>query len=161
MAALDWPDTTHQDPPRDHHWASAMWLIGRHPHLARLVERVPGAAVVDEDGDTVVDLDLLGEAFAVIEANKRAWQEYSFHHREPREDADWERWRAAGPRYGSSPDGIAAAAIAPMSSSEIGRLRLLAFWSAWRVGLKIDDVRSFDANGQRLIADWCRAVQAA
>ncbi len=50
MSDMTWPDTLEQDPPADHLYLSATWLLGRYPQLARLVERVPGVVEIGEDG---------------------------------------------------------------------------------------------------------------
>ncbi len=55
---MTWPDTLEQDPPADHLYLSATWLLGRYPQLARLVERVPGVVEIGEDG-AGVDLGVL------------------------------------------------------------------------------------------------------
>jgi hypothetical protein len=155
MTAFSWPDTRVEPPPVDHFYRSATWLLGRHPQLAHLVDRVPG--VVDlEDQEPSVDLDALAEAVAEHDAVDVAWVEYERQHRTPEGDAAYEAWLVAGPV--TSP---AVAAVGVMSGSERTRLRLLACFAERRVLFKLSDCRSLDAAGQDLLADWCRAVCAA
>jgi len=56
-----WPDTRHVAPPADDRWRSVAWLLGRHPHLARLADRIPGLTSVDADGPDL-DLNVLADA---------------------------------------------------------------------------------------------------
>jgi len=53
----DWPDTSGEEPPRDHPYRSATWLLGRHPRLAQLATRIDGVIYVDGDGELSVDVD--------------------------------------------------------------------------------------------------------
>jgi hypothetical protein len=49
-----------------------------------------------------------------------------------------------------------------MSSGEVASLRLLATLASsdCAAPFSIDHLRSMDAEGQRLIADWCAAIAA-
>lgn len=151
----EWPDTTRTAPPVDHPYASALWLLGRHHQLARLVERVPGVVEVDDDGPGI-DLRALAEAILAHDADIAAWDAYERMWPAPRDDDAYELWRQQGPS--TTP---AAQAISVMSSSEQTRLRLLATWSTTRVPLRVRDFRSLDSHGAALLGDWCTAVQAS
>jgi len=48
-----------------------------------------------------------------------------------------------------------------MSSGEVAVLRLLATLGQAHVPFKLGDLRRIDEEGQRLLADWCGAIQAA
>lgn len=130
-----WPDTTGQDEPRNGSpWWWAAWLLGRHPVLAQLAGCVPGLVVDDPRDATTPDMDLneLANAFTEID------------------DDTLERVA-----------GRMAVAILPMSRGEVARLRLLAtFATDARVPINAEDLAPLDENGRRLLADWCRAVQA-
>jgi hypothetical protein len=154
---LVWPPApSHRlNPPSDHYYASALWLCGRHPKLVELVERA-GVVVDDEDGRWF-ELDALADALADLDAYLTAWQLYRDRTYEPREEAAWERWEAAGPTL----DNPAAVAIAPMSRTEQSRLRLLAFFASTRVGLRVSDLGGLDDEGRLLLHDWTLAVVKA
>ena len=157
MRAVTWPDTRHEQPPGDHLYRSATWLLGRHPHVAQLAERVPGIVTVDSDGPDI-DLDALAEAFREREELNRAWEQYRRSHPEPEDEAAADRWEAAGPPLGSP----ATRALGVLSRTEVARLRLLAVFSSYtRTPFSVSDLYGFDEQGQAYIADWCRAVQAA
>lgn len=82
MPTLTWPDTSHDDPPADHLYKTATWLLGRHPRLATLAARIPGLVYVDEhDGDLSIDIDHLGEVFAAGPKYNEAWEDYESTHR--------------------------------------------------------------------------------
>lgn len=154
---LVWPPApSHQlNPPSDHYYASALWLCGRHPKLVALVDR---ALVVTEDEEGPwLELDALADALAALDAYHEAWRLYRERTYEPREEAAWERWEAAGPTL----DNEAAAAIAPMSRTEQSRLRLLAFFAPTRVRLNVADLGGFDDEGRLLLHDWTLAVLKA
>ena len=152
---VQWPDTTRQAPPVDHHYASALWLLGRHHQLALLAERVPGVVEVDEDGPGL-DLDALAGAVLAHDADIAPWDAYEQLRPAPRDEDRYEVWRVQGPS--TTPK---AQAIAVMSSSEQARLRLLAAWSTIRVPIRVGDFRSFDSHGAALLGDWCTTVQAS
>jgi hypothetical protein len=155
MATVTWPDTRRDDPPTDHLYRSATWLLGRHPQLATLAERVPGVVNLDDDGPDI-DLDALSDALVEHDAGTAAWTQYERRRPAPRDDSAYDAWVQAGP--GTSP---AATAVGQMSGSERTRLRLLAAFSSTRVPLRVADFGSLDDAGRRLLADWCQAAQAA
>lgn len=158
-STTDWPDTHAVEPPRDHHYRSATWLLGRHPQLAQLARRV-GVVYVDEhDGELSIDLDELGEAFAAMPRYSAAWEDYENSHRAPEDDRAFDAWQAAGPKAEHFAKHLAA--VLPMSSGEVARLRLLAMFSTVRVPVRVSDFAPLDNNGQRLLADWMRAVAIA
>ena len=150
------PESQPESPPADNNYQAAVWLVGRHPVLARLVNRAPGA--VDTDGD--LNLDVLGDAVRGFDAYRRAWADYRNTTWEPTAEAAWERWAAAGP----SPDDFgprgAVEALAVISRTEASRLRLLATLGTERVEFAAYDLEGFDADGLRLIRDWCRVLTA-
>lgn len=133
-----WPDTTNQPPPVDHHYASALWLLGRHPQLAELVDRIPDL-VHDPDqfvlGAGFLDLDHLA---AVVREFDRSMEE-------------------ARGRPLRAP---AVVEFGRMSGTERTRLRLLAFFSVDGVPISASDLLGLDASGQQLAADWCAAITA-
>jgi hypothetical protein len=139
-AQQDWPVIDRPDGRNSWWWAA--WLLGRHPQLALLTRRAL-VLRLDEDGDLDVDLDALAEAFRVYDEIVTLWRD------------EWESWEDVRP-----PVSPAVCAIAPMSGSEKGRLRLLAMFAAadQRVPLNVCDLSSFDENGVRLLADWCEAL---
>lgn len=146
-----WPDTTGALPPGDHPYGVALWLLGRHPQLAELVDRLPGIAGI-EDGDVSLNLDALATAFAEFDAYQDAKKE-TFGWNSPNEDS-WARFEAAQPQRSAAADELLS-----MSNSAWGRLRLLATLSNGGVRFKVSHLRSFDANGQRLLDDWLDAVR--
>jgi hypothetical protein len=146
-----WPDTTDAPPPADHPYGVALWLLGRHRQLADLVDRLPDVAGV-EDGQVFVDLDLLASAFVEYDAYQASRHE-RFGWSSPSE-SEWERWQASLPKR--SP---AAEELLVMSGSEPGRLRLLATLPSAGARLAVSQLRSFDAEGQRLLGDWLDAVR--
>lgn len=152
-SSMTWPDTSGQDqPPRDHLYASATWLLGRHPMLARLVQRVPGAVVTDEDALSL-DLELLAEAFIGLADYHHAWQVYEKTQPAPDSDQQYDDWCEAGPAHSR-----ATGALLPMSRGEITMLRMLATFAATRLPFSINDLWGFDGAYLR---DWCRAVYFA
>jgi hypothetical protein len=153
-ARVVWPATGDAEPPRGHCYGAAVWLLGRHQMLAELAARIPGVITVDDDGPDV-DLDALADAVCGYDTHTTACDDYQRRHRPPAGDHAYTRWQAAGPQ----PTG-AVYAVAVMSGSEQARLRLLATFAGVRVPLRAGDFASFDGEGSRLLADWCRAVQA-
>lgn len=160
IPVLSWPPApTHNvNPPADHYYASALWLCGRHPKLVELVERVPGAVSLEEDGQWF-ELDALADALAALDAHRDAWQLYKDTTYEPQDEAAWDAWEARGPKHTNA----GAAAIGPMSRTEQSRLRLLALFATppARVRLCVSDIGGFDSEGQELLRDWTRALLAA
>lgn len=154
--AISVPDTRDQAPPRDWTWKSAMWLLGRHPRLLGLACRVRG--VMDADG---IDVDHLAEVFAGGPNYRAAWDEYERTHRPPSDDdgAAQERWYEAGPKADEFAEGLADLLV--MSSGEVASLRLLACFGAAPIPFTVSHFRSLDAEGQRLLADWCDALKAS
>ena len=150
------PEDLTDSPPVDDNYRAAVWLVARHPALARLVGRVPGA--VDADGD--LELDVLGDAVRGLDAYHRAWAEYRATTWEPNQDEAWEPWADAGPSLDDFGPRDAAAALAVMSRTEAARLRLLATLGFERVEFGVADLDGFDASGLRLIRDWCRVLTA-
>lgn len=143
------------DPPADHYYASATWLLARHYQLAALAER---AGVVSDDADGLwLDLDGLAEALAALDAHRAAWAAYEHRHPAPHDDARYDAWEANGPQQTNA----RAQAIGPMSRTEVSRLRLLSFFATERVQLRVSDLAGFDAAGEKLLRDWTRAVLAA
>ncbi|MFB6726751.1 hypothetical protein ACFCV3_41660 [Kribbella sp. NPDC056345] len=147
----NWPDTTGALPPGDHPYGVALWLLGRHPQLAHLVDRVPGIAGV-ENGRASLNLDLLAAAFAEVDAYKAAYKE-AFGWNVP-SDAEADRFQADQPNPGPAADELLV-----MSSTELSRLRLLATLSSEGVQFKVSHFRAFDDAGNRLLGDWLDAVR--
>jgi hypothetical protein len=152
-STVTWPPTHDAKPPAGHLYGAAVWLLGRHPQLAGLAERVPGVVTVDDEGPDI-DLDALAEAFLARDRLVDQWEAYEHRTPAPRDDADYERWQAAGPK--TTP---AARAVGVMSGGEVARLRLLAAFSTCQVPLSVADLRPLDDAGQALLADWCQVVQ--
>jgi hypothetical protein len=150
------PKCLPESPPADNNYQAAVWLVGRHTSLARLVNRVPGAVDTDDD----LDVDVLGDALRALDAYRRAWADYRDSTWEPREDAAWDRWEAAGPSADDFGPPGAVAAVAVMSRTEVSRLRLLAILGTERVEFAAYDLDGFDADGLRLIRDWCQILTA-
>jgi hypothetical protein len=160
MQTLMWPDTTHEDPPPDHLYRSATWLLGRHPKLAELAERVPGIVSNDYPSDgPEIDLERLALALVQLDEDRAAFDEYERRHPAPYDDRRYDAWLAAAPPR----SGPMAEAIGVMSRTEVSRLRLLATFassSPRRVPFLVADLAGFDEEGQQLIRDWCRALLA-
>src|SRR4051812_32422245 len=135
------PESLPDMPPVDNDYQAAVWLVGRHPSLARLVNRVSGA--LDADGD--LDLDVLGDAVRALDAYHRAWAEYRATTWEPNQDEAWERWVDAGPSLDDFGPPGAVAALGVMSRTETAWLRLLATLGTERVEFAVGDVDGFDA----------------
>jgi len=154
MSDMTWPDTVGQDPPADHLYLSATWLLGRYPQLARLVERVPGVVEIGEDG-AGVDVGVLAEAIVGQARAAAEWLEYRSKHQPPAEEGEAHiAWEAGGP-----PTSAGAEAVNAMSDTERTWLRLLATFAATGVTLTVADLQSLDAAGHEFLADWCSAVQ--
>ncbi len=154
MSDMTWPDTVGQDPPADHLYLSATWLLGRYPQLARLVERVPGVVEIGEDG-VGVDVGVLAEAIVGQARGAAEWLEYRSKHQPPEEEGEaYIAWEAGGP-----PTSAGAEAVNAMSDTERTWLRLLATFAATGVTLTVADLQSLDAVGHEFLADWCSAVQ--
>lgn len=154
-----WPDTHDQAPPSGHLYASATWLLGRHPRLARLAARVFGVVGVEDD-ELVLDLDHLADVIAAAEQYGTAWEGYENMHPAPAGEHAYERWWEAGPTAEEFARGLSDFLV--MSSGEVASLRLLATLASTdcvaRFG--IGHLRSMDAEGQRLVADWCAIIRA-
>jgi hypothetical protein len=155
----DWPDTRGEEPPRDHPYGSATWLLGRHPRLAQLATRIDGVIYVDGDGELSVDVDHLGDVFVAGVTYGDAWDEYEYRNRPPQDENASDGWQQAGPKADDFAKGLSG--LLPMSSGEVATLRLLATLGQTHVPFKLSDLRSLDGEGQRLLADWCAAIQAA
>lgn len=155
-----WPDTTRLPAPRENLYQSATWLLGRHPRLARLVDRVRGVVQPDEDdGGLFLDLDHLAEVIAAVPTHTAAWADYEHRNRPPANETAYERWCNAGPCPDAIVPGLADFLV--MSSGETVSLRLLATLAALPVPFRVGDLCSLDAEGHRLLTDWTAVVQAA
>lgn len=140
MTQTQWPDTTDQPPPPEPGYWSALWLLGRHPDLAALAARVPDLVHQDDDGTWYLDLNHLATVITRYDAARAT---------------------------GRGMDALDPAAVLTipvhhfgvMSGTEQARLRLLAVFATARVPLRALDVTGLDAAGQRLLADWCTALQ--
>lgn len=150
---LTWPDTRDVEPPSDHLYRSATWLLGRHPQLAELVERVPG--VLDEEDGLFLDLDALANALVGLDTWHTAWAAYVRAHPAPAEDR-YDAFEEAGPQRTEQ-----TRAVGAMSRTEQTRLRLLATFATGRVPFRASDLQGLDDNGQRLLVDWCAALVKA
>jgi hypothetical protein len=150
-----WPDTTDTDPPGDHPYASAVWLLGRHPMLTFLLLRVPGVLTTDADGEHDLDLDALARAVADYDDHTTAWAAYTRRRIAPSGEAAYDAWVAAGPA--PTPG---ATALAAMSRTERTRVRLLAVFASTRTRLAVHDLAGLDDAGLRLVEDWCTALLA-
>jgi hypothetical protein len=160
MSMTGWPDTSHDQPPRDHPYRTATWLLGRHPRLARLAARIPGVIGVDPDHERLsIDVDHLGDVFAALPAYGQAWDDYEHHHQPPDYDDAYHSWQEAGPKAEDFTRGLSNLLV--MSSGELACLRLLAILGTTRVPFRLADLSSLDHEGQRLLADWCAAIRAA
>lgn len=151
-----WLTAGAEDPPPGHPYRAALWLLGRHPRLARLAGRISGLLEVDEDGQLIIEMDHLGDVFAAGPVYDEAWADYERRHRPPEDDDAYYRWQEAEPKADDFAVGLSDLAV--MSSGEIASLRLLATLGTTPIPFKLGDLRSLDAEGQRLLADWCRVV---
>src|SRR5438067_1468299 len=79
-----------------------------------------GVVVVDTDGDTVLELDELAAALVALDRYHSAWRDYEQARPAPSDDTRYDAWEAAGPKPGHP----LTSAIAPMSRTEVSRLRL-------------------------------------
>lgn len=153
-----WPDTRRVDPPADHLYRSATWLLGRHPRLAQLAARVAGVVTIEDD-EPFLDLEHLARIIGAVPAYNDAWREYERAHRPPAVDEAFYRWQDAGPRADDIVVGLSDFLV--MSSGEVAALRLLVTLANDRTPFTVGDLRSMDAEGQRLVIDWTSAVRAA
>src|SRR5579875_3616671 len=92
-----WIDAVGEEPPVDDWYRAGLWLMARHPRLARLASRIPGVVEIEDDGPRV-DLHHLTDVVAAAPRYAAARREYAACHRSPKNDGEWERWRAAGPQ---------------------------------------------------------------
>jgi hypothetical protein len=149
-----WPNTTSiAAPPVGHRYAAALWLLGRHPVLARLAARVPDLVSRDIQGRLELELDDLALTLLALDEHRSAWERYERDHRAPSSDPAYDEWLAAGPSGTPQVD-----AVSVMSRSELTRLRLLGTFSTIRVPFRVGDLSSLDAEGVSLFADWCTAA---
>lgn len=148
------PSTVDEAPPNNWPWKSAMWLLGRHPRLVDLADRIPRVMV-----DNSIDHDHLADVVAAVPRYVEAWDAYTDAHRAPRDEDAWEAWRKAGPQTASFAYGLSELLV--MSSGETAMLLLLATFGHTRVPFRINDLSSLDEQGHRLLADWCEAVKAS
>src|SRR6266516_2626797 len=140
-------------------YRSASWLLGRHPRLAQLATRIAGVIYLDGDSEFTVDVDHLGDVFAAGIKYGQAWEDYEYRNRPPEDEDAYYRWQQAGPKADDFAKGLAGLLV--MSSGEVAVLRLLATLGQTHVPFKLSDLRSLDEEGQRLLADWSAAIQAA
>ena len=107
-----------------------------------------------------VDVDHLGEVIASVQQYKAAWEDYERRVRPPQDDRAYDDWVDRGPKADDIVRGLSDFLV--MSSGENGSLRLLATLAAADCAppFSVDHLRSMDAEGQRLIADWCTAIAA-
>ena len=153
--SVAWPNTSTQEPPAGNRYAAAAWLLGRHPHLATVVARVPGVVQDGPEGPDI-DLEALADALLGLDADMAAWAAYEASHPRPDDERDYDDWLDAGPT--SRPT---TRAIGPMSRTEVSRLRLLAVLAGERVPFGLWDTVGIDDDGRRpLLTDWCRALLA-
>lgn len=152
-----WPDTSTVDAPTDGLYRSATWLLGRHPRLARLAARIEGVVGVEDD-QVYVDLEHLARVISAVPSYAAAWDRYERAHPAPVDEDAWEEWAAGVP----DPDAFIAGLsdLLPMSSGELAALRLLATLGYERAPFHVCDFRSFDRQGQWLLADWMEAIYA-
>lgn len=129
-----WPNTTDTPCPTYLPYGAALWLLGRHPQLTALVDRIPGA-VTHPDGETELNPLRLAEALNAFDATRIAMPHPSLHE--------------------------AVDAVAVMSRTERTRLRLLAFLSPARVALALGDLDGLDDEGTHLLDDWWTALRAS
>jgi hypothetical protein len=120
-------------PPADDSYAAALWLVNRHRQLAELARRIPGVHGRDSQGSWL-DLDLLADGINAYDDDR------------------------------AEDDTFASAAVCEfsrMSTSEQGRLRLLATLGWSSVRFRVGMLSAFDANAQALIGDWYTALRAS
>jgi hypothetical protein len=149
-AADHWPDTTSQaKPPPYHPYAAACWLLGRHPDLANIVTSIPDVVTNDGPGPTAVTADgtVINVTGPTIYLSRLAGiiRAYDGH------KANLE----------GEPITIAHLdALDSLSGNGLGRLRLLATLAhSPRTPFNLGDLSGFDANGQRLVEDWCTILR--
>lgn len=141
----------HLPAPADSLFASACWLVARHPLVMALARRVPGA--VDPEGDVLPWI--LAEAFEALDEHNAAWRDYETDSPAPADDGRYDAWVEAGPA--PSP---AVAALGVMSRTEVTRLRLLATLNNdTPVPFTVGMLHGFDTAGQAFVQDWTLAVQ--
>lgn len=86
-----------------------------------------------------------------------AWEDYEYRHRPPEDENAYCQWQEAGPKADDFAKGLSDCRCPTGKWPASG---LLATLGTTRVPFKLGDLRNLDAEGQRLLADWCRAVQA-
>lgn len=153
-----WPTTFDKEPPRCEPYPAALWLLGRHPMLARLVARVEGAVYSDPETGLRLQLDGLADTMSALPRWSADTAEYARTTPPPEGDDAYEAWEDAGPDPDDYAEGLADVVV--MSDTEVTRLRMLAMFSTTPMMFCYRDLYGFDNEGLTFVADWCKALQA-
>ena len=167
-----WPDTTHTDPPCDHPYRAIFWLLGRHPRVAVLAQRLGIVGPRDpeyysEPWMNGIDLDAqaLGDGILLYDQNARAFKEYADRHPAPGDrpgdsEADayrrYDAWEEAGPHLPDTRAGRVATAFGPMSGGERRVIRLLAALTNSGGHFTLGYVEGLDDSYQAFVQDWAQ-----
>ncbi|MFD7161371.1 hypothetical protein ACFV9C_42765 [Kribbella sp. NPDC059898] len=131
--------------------AIAVWLLGRHPHLAALLAQAD--CVVDEPSGVDLDPELMPYQVAGISADLRALAG---------DFAAYDRWNNLTIDVPPEPVPARAELLAAMEYGEQCQLRLLATLSEYGVGfcLEADGFVALGDSGRRVFLDWLDALRA-
>lgn len=151
-SAAAWPDTTRHPPPQGYSVeAIAVWLLGRHPHLATLLAQAD--CVGDEPTGIDLDPELMPYPIVGISADLQMLAN---------DFAAYDRWANLKVTARPEPVPVRAEALAEMTFGERCQLRLLATLSEHgvRFCLEADGFVALDDQGRRVLLDWLDAVRA-
>lgn len=152
MVTTSWPDTQGVPPPEGDLYGSALWLLGRHPQIAELVERVPGAVNVDEHGALALRLEVLVDALRVVDL-ERAWVRTN---PSPSNDDGYRAWLKEGPMGEDVDVPPAARAVARLPIGCQVCLALLASFARPGATLRAADFVWVNESGREYAREFAR-----
>lgn len=147
-----WPDTTRRPPPQGFSVeAIAVWLLGRHPHLAALLAQAK--CVRDEPTGIDLDPELMPYPMVGISADLQMLAD---------DFEAYDRWADLKITELPEPAPARAELLADMTYGERCQLRLLATLSEHGVGfcLEAHGFVALGDQGRRVLLDWLDALRA-